>query len=54
MRVHRLLELLRDIEQHAREMLDTNPEHVRRILSLANEAREEARHLEHEIARVGR
>ena len=54
MRVHRLLELLRDIERHAREMLDTNPEHVRRILSLADEAREEARHLEHEIARVGR
>jgi len=53
-RVHRLLELLRDIEGHAREMLDANPEHVRRILMLTDEAREEARRLEREITRVGR
>lgn len=54
MRVHRLLTILRTIERHARAMLDTESEHPRRILALAEEAREEARHLEREITRVGR
>lgn len=54
MRVHRVLELLGDIERHARELLPTDSEHVRRILSLVGEAREESRHLENEITRLGR
>jgi len=54
MRVHRILELLADIERHARELLPSDSEHVRRIISLADEARNEARHLEGEITRVGR
>jgi hypothetical protein len=52
-RVHRLIELLRDIEAHAREMQDDS-EHARRIIALTDEAREEARRLEREVTRVGR
>jgi hypothetical protein len=54
MRVHQLVRILRAIERHARAMLDSESEHPRRILALAAEAREEARHLESEITRVGR
>jgi 1-deoxy-D-xylulose 5-phosphate reductoisomerase len=53
-RVHRILELLEDIERHARDLLPVDSEHVRRILSLVNEARDETRHLEGEITRLGR
>jgi len=53
-RVHRLLELLGDIERHAREMARDDSEHARRIVTLTDEAREEARHLEREITRAGR
>jgi len=52
--VRRLLELLGDIERHAREMVGEDSEHARRIVVLVDEARKEARHLESEITRVGR
>jgi hypothetical protein len=53
-RIHRLLELLGDIEQHARAIPREDSEHARRIIALTDEAREEARRLEREVTRVGR
>jgi hypothetical protein len=48
------LELLSDIERHARELLPPDSEQARRIISLVDEAQEESRRLEREITRVGR
>jgi chemotaxis protein methyltransferase CheR len=45
-RVHRILELLSDIERHARVLLQGDAEDARRIITLVGEARDEARHLE--------
>ena len=52
--VRRLLELLGDIERHAREIVREDSEPARRIVALVDEARKETRHLEREITRVGR
>jgi hypothetical protein len=52
--IRRLLELLGDIERHAREIVREDSEPARRIVSLVDEARKETRHLESEITRVGR
>jgi len=52
--IRRLLELLGDIERHAREIVREDSEPARRIVSLVDEARKEVRHLESEITRVGR
>jgi len=52
--VRRLLELLSDIERHAREIVREDSEPARRIVALVDEARKETRHLESELTRVGR
>jgi len=52
--VHRLLELLGDIERHARELVRDDSEHARRIITLVDEAKLEARHLEKDVTRFGR
>ena len=52
--VHRILELLADIERHARDLASEDSEDAKRIITLVDEARQEARHLEKDITRFGR